>query len=103
MIVEDFRRLFLDMPGALENAHNGHPDFRVGGRIFATLGYLNSKWAMVKLNPEQQDMVTVAGPEIFSPVKDAWGKRGNTLMLLERADKKTARSAIGMVWPSLYP
>ncbi len=101
MIAEDFRRLVLDMPGATENAHNGHPDFRVGGRIFATLGYPDSKWAMVKLNPEQQDMVTMAEPEIFSPVKGAWGRRGSTLMLLERAGKTTARCAIRMAWTNL--
>jgi hypothetical protein len=103
MIAEDFRRLVLDMPGAAENAHNGHPDCRVGQRIFATLGYPDSRWAMVKLNPEQQDLVTSAEPDIFSPAKGAWGKRGSTLLLLERAAEKTALSAIRMAWTNLHP
>jgi len=71
MIAEHFRRLVLDMPGATENAHNGHPDFRVGQRIFATLGYPDSRWAKVKLNPEQHDLVTSAAPDIFTPAKGA--------------------------------
>ncbi|MGP0092214.1 MAG: MmcQ/YjbR family DNA-binding protein [Xanthobacteraceae bacterium] len=103
MTAGDFRRLVLAMPGAAESAHSGHPDFRVGQRIFATLGYPDSKWAMVKLNPEQQDLLTSAEPDIFSAAKGAWGKRGSTLLLLERADEKTALSAIRMAWTNLQP
>jgi hypothetical protein len=102
MIADDFRRLALDMPGAAENNHGGHPDFRVGGRVFATLGYPDSKWAMVKLKPEQQEVLTAAEPEIFFPANGAWGRRGSTLMLLERADEKTARSAIKMAWDNYH-
>ena len=98
LIADDFRRLVLDMPGAVEDNHGGHPDFRVGGRVFATLGYPDSNWAMVKLKPEQQEVLTAAEPEIFSPANGAWGRRGSTLMLLERADERTARSAIKMAW-----
>ncbi|HEX4228506.1 MAG TPA: MmcQ/YjbR family DNA-binding protein [Bryobacteraceae bacterium] len=55
MTANDFRRLALQLPGATENAHMGHPDFRVNGKIFATLNYPNEDWGMVKLPPERQD------------------------------------------------
>ena len=66
------------MPGATESAHNRHPDFRVGPRIFATLGYPDADWAMVKLPPEMQEMYVTAEPAVFTPVKGAWGRRGST-------------------------
>jgi hypothetical protein len=102
MLAEDFRRLALDLAGVVESEHNGHPDFRVGGRIFATLGYPDPQWAMVKLRLEQQEMLTSAEPAIFAPVKGAWGKRGSTLLRLERADETTARSAIAMAWSNVH-
>ena len=54
MTADDFRRLALELPGASEMSHMGHPDFRLGGKIFATLGYPDASWGMVKLTPEQQ-------------------------------------------------
>jgi len=56
MTAREFRRIALSLPQASEAAHMGHPDFRVGGRIFATLGYPRSGWRMVKLTPEQQEL-----------------------------------------------
>ena len=102
MLAEDFRRLVLDLPGAVESEHNGHPDFRVDGRIFATLGYPDAKWAMVKLRSEQQEALTSAEPTIFAPAKGAWGKQGSTLLRLERADEPTARSAVEMAWSNVH-
>jgi hypothetical protein len=55
-----------------------HPDFRVGGKIFATLGYPGKRWAMVKLTPDQQELLVRGEPEIFAPIKGAWGRRGAT-------------------------
>lgn len=55
MTVDGFRRLALSMPESSEVGHMGHPDFRVGGKIFATLGYPDRGWAVVKLTPEQQE------------------------------------------------
>jgi hypothetical protein len=101
MIADDFRQLALDMPGAVESYHNGHPDFRLGGKIFATLGYPDSRWAMAKLTSEQQTTLIAATPEIFSPANGAWGRRGGALMRLEHADERTARSAIEMAWANL--
>lgn len=53
-----------------------HPDFRVGGKIFATLGYPDAAWGMVKLTPVDQQLVVAAAPDVFVPVKGAWGRRG---------------------------
>ena len=66
-----FRKLALALEGATEGAHGGHPDFRAGGKVFATLGYPGADWGMVKLAPEQQQMLVAAEPEMFVPVKGA--------------------------------
>ena len=103
MTAEDFKRLALAMPGAIESAHMGHADFRVGARIFATLGFPDLRWAMVKLRPQQQAIVASAAPDIFSPAKGGWGQRGSTLLRLEPADEKTAQNAIKTAWTNLQP
>jgi hypothetical protein len=71
MTSDQFRRLALSFPEASESAHMGHPDFRAGGRIFATLGYPDDGWAMVKLTPEQQEELVRTEPDVFVPVKGA--------------------------------
>jgi hypothetical protein len=70
------------MPQAVEGAHMGHADFRVGKHIFATLGYPDDNWAMVKLTPEQQQAMVTTTPDVFVPAKGAWGTRGATLLRL---------------------
>ncbi len=75
-----------------------HPDFRVGGRIFATLGYPKSDWAMVKLPPEQQANFVGAMPEAFVPVKGAWGRQGCTNVILEAAKKTQVKKALTEAW-----
>jgi len=103
MTPEDFRRIALDLPEATENSHQGHPDFRVRGKIFATLGWPDAGWAMVKLTPEQQELLTRAEPQIFAPVPGTWGQRGSTNTRLVRADSATARSALTMAWRNTAP
>jgi hypothetical protein len=103
MTPEDFRRIALDLPEATENSHQGHPDFRVRGKIFATLGWPDAGWAMVKLTPEQQELLTRAEPQIFAPVPGTWGQRGSTNMRLVRADSATTRSALTMAWRNIAP
>jgi len=78
MSASTFRRIALALPEAVEGAHQGHADFRVGKRIFATLGYPDEAWGMVKLTPEQQSMLAEAEPDIFRPVPGGWGKSGST-------------------------
>jgi hypothetical protein len=91
-----FRQLALALEGACQGAHGGHPDFRAAGRVFATMGYPDKDWAMVKLTPDQQRMLCAAEPAIFQPVKGGWGLRGATNLKLGAADPRTARSALVM-------
>jgi hypothetical protein len=98
MTAEDFRRLALSCSGAVEQAHNGHPDFRREGKVFATLGYPDSRYAMVKLSVDQRDMLTAAEPMMFSAVPGGWGRGGATLLLLEAADEAAAGRARAHAW-----
>jgi hypothetical protein len=75
----------------------------VGKRVFATLGYPDAFWGMVKLTPEQQIMLVEAEPGIFRPVPGGWGKGGATNVLLSKADGKTLRSALAMAWRNVAP
>ena len=96
-----FRRVALALPGAIEGAHRDRADFRVGKRIFATLGYPDDDWGMVKLTPLQQSVLVEAEPDIFRPVPGGWGKQGYTNMLLEKADAATLKSALTMAWKNV--
>jgi len=100
---EGFRKLARRMPQAEEREHMHHPDFRVGGRIFATLGYPDEHWAMVKLTPEQQEEMTAAHPDVFVPVKGAWGRQGCTSVRLRAATKTMVESALQMAWRNHAP
>jgi hypothetical protein len=92
-----FRRIALGMNGAFEGAHMGHPDFRVGGRIFATLGYPDGKWGMVALTPEQQD-AALRECDALSPAKGAWGANGATMVRLAEIDEETLGAAMTMAF-----
>ena len=98
-----FRETALKLPGVIEGSHQGHADFRVGQRIFATLGYPDQDWGMVKLTPEQQVMLVEAEPEIFRPVPGGWGKRGSTNVRLATADQATLQSALTLGWTNAAP
>lgn len=99
-----FARLALALEGAIEGSHHGTTDFRrVGGKIFATVGYPDKDHAMVKLTPDQQRMVVDAEPEIFVPVKGKWGLGGATNVRLKAADVPTMRSALAMAWENAGP
>ena len=93
-----FRKLALSLEGAMEGAHGGHPDFRAGGKVFASLGYPGKEWGMVKLDAEQQQMLVSAEPGMFVPVKGTWGLRGATSVRLAAADARTLLSALTMAW-----
>jgi hypothetical protein len=93
----------LALPEASEVAHMGHPDFRVGGKIFATLGYPDRRWGMVKLVPEQQEALVRAEPAVFSVVKGGWGRRGATSVRLEAATRRTLGPAIVLAYRNVAP
>jgi hypothetical protein len=103
MTVADFRRIALSLPESVESSHMDHPDFRVGGKIFATLGYFDAGWGMVKLSPEQQDTFMRAEPTVFVPAKGYWGRKGATCVRLKGAKKTTLREALAAAWLNTAP
>jgi hypothetical protein len=100
MSPEAFRRIALAMNGVVESAHMGHPDFRVHGKIFATL-HPDQQWGMVKLTPEQQERVVREAPATFSPEKGAWGLRGYTAVRLDAADDDVLGEAMTLAWQNV--
>jgi hypothetical protein len=103
MTVEDFREFALSLPEALESSHMGHPDFRVGGKVFATLGYPDAEHAVVILDSDQQAKFVAASPQTFTAVKGFWGKRGATQILLAKATRANLRAALGSGWRRVAP
>ena len=94
---DDFRRIALGMKDAVESAHMGHPDFRVNGRIFATL-HGDRKRGMVKLTPEQQETFVREHPSAFAPESGAWGRQGCTAVRLDAADEDAVGEAMTLAW-----
>ena len=103
MTPAEFRSLALSFSKAVESAHMSHPDFRVSGRIFATLGYPDEKWGMIRLTPNEQANFIRADPDMFRPVKGAWGRRGNTNVYLPPAKIDRVREALGVAWRNAAP
>jgi hypothetical protein len=103
MTAKDFRQLALALPETEERAHMSHPDFRVAGKIFATLGYPDKTRGMVKLSPEDQHNFSKDFPDAFIPVKGVWGRRGATSVILEVAKKEILREAIAAAWRNTAP
>ena len=98
MTAEQFRRLVLSFQGAEERAHHHHPDFRVNGKIFATLGYPDETRAMVALTPEQQAEFVHDHPDVFSPAAGAWGRNGSTSVCLPKAKTAVMQPAVQGAW-----
>ncbi len=98
-----FRKIALSLPETEESAHMHHPDFRVSGKIFATLGYPDGKWAMVKLTPEEQRAFIRSDPQTFHPVKGGWGRRGATNLCLDVATAAVVRKALTAAWRNTAP
>ena len=102
MTIDDFRSLALGLPEAIESSHMAHPDFRVRGKIFATL-WPDHDMGMVKLTPAQQAQYVAAEPEIFVPVKGAWGRRGCTNVRLDAASSDSVENALRTAWRNVAP
>jgi hypothetical protein len=94
MTADKFRSLALEIAGASESSHMNHPDFRIDGRIFATLGYPDDEHGMVKLTPEQQGNFLKKAPGVFHPCAGAWGKQGSTSVHLAAAKVGLLRGAL---------
>jgi hypothetical protein len=102
MTANEFRRLALALPEAVESEHMSHPDFRVGGRIFATL-MPGGECGMLKLTPDQQRMLIKAEPEVFAPIKGGWGVGGATQVVLKKAKKASVKEALNLAWQGTAP
>jgi hypothetical protein len=103
MTPTDFRKLALSFPEVIESAHMHHPDFRVGGRIFATLGYPDEESATVKLTREVQTEFVRRNPGIFKPAQGAWGRQGSTSIYLPDAKVEMVRKALTAAWQNTAP
>ena len=97
MNAKDFRRIALRMENALEGAHMGHPDFRVNGRIFATI-HPDSKSGMVKLTPDQQQRFVAEPSSAFTPESGAWGRQGCTRVDFDLVGEDELGEALTLAW-----
>lgn len=100
MTHRDFRRLALALTGTIESSHMLHPDFRLNGKIFATL-HPDLKSGMVKLTPDQQQRFIAADPKSFAPEAGAWGRAGCTRVHLVSIDEDTLGQALTLAWQNI--
>ena len=103
MTEENFRRIALDLPETEEREHMSHPDFRVRGKIFATLHSPEKGWGMVKLTPAEQRRLMKEEPGVFVAASGAWGRAGCTHVHLKSVDRATLRGAILAAWRNTAP
>ena len=103
MTAAEFRRLALSLPGATEGSHMGHPDFRVGGKIFATLGYPDARSGTIMLSPLDQDLMLRSYPDAFAPAAGAWGRSGSTSVTLRAAPRRAVALALESAWTRRAP
>ena len=98
MNAADFRRIALSFEGAEEGSHMGALDFRVGGRIFATLASQGLGYGNLMLTPEQQADFLRELPDVFLPVKGGWGRMGATHICLAKANEDALVGALRAAW-----
>ena len=98
MTAADFRRISLSLQGAEEGSHMGSPDFRVGGRIFATLASQKQGFGNLKLTPEQQAEFVAERPDLFLPIAGGWGRMGMTHIRLAAAEEDVLYGALHTAW-----
>jgi hypothetical protein len=98
MTPADFRRIALSLEGAEEGSHMGAADFRVGGRIFATLASMKQGYGNLMLTPEAQTAFVTELPEVFVPIAGGWGRMGATHIVLAKASEDLLRGALQTAW-----
>jgi hypothetical protein len=103
MTPETFRKLALKLPESCEGEHMNHADFRVDGKIFATLGYPTVEFAVILLSPAAQTSFVRADPDTFSAVKGGWGRGGSTHVHLKAADRSIVENALQVAWQRKAP
>jgi len=102
MLADDFRRLALALPETEEREHHDHPDFRVDGKVFASLGK-DEDWAMLKLPPEAQARCVKQHPDLFEAFAGAWGKQGCTRVWLAKAKEADVTKLVEVAWTRTAP
>jgi len=103
MTADDFKRIALSLPGAEEGSHFGNTDFRVGGKIFATLSLVKQGFGVLMLSPEEQAGMVQDEPEIFSPVPNGWGRSGATRVALVQVSPDVLEGALSTAWRRRAP
>lgn len=103
MTIEDFRKMALSFPQTVEGSHMGHPDFRVRGKIFASIPDPSKPRGVVAFTPEQQQDFMGDAPDVFEPLKGGWGLRGATYVNLKPAQKALLQTALTAAWPNRAP
>ena len=98
MNANDFRRIALSLEGVEESSHMGQPDFRVGGRIFATLAAQAQGYGNLMLTLEQQTSFVEEMPEVFLPIPGGWGRMGMTHIRLAAATEDVLEGALRTAW-----
>lgn len=98
MTPADFRRIALSLEGAEEGSHMGNVDFRVGGRIFATLAHVKKGYGNLMLTPEIQAQFVGEAPDVFLPVAGGWGRNGATHVRLAKANRDLLAGALRAAW-----
>lgn len=98
MTASDFRRIALSLEGAEEGSHMGAVDFRVGGRIFATLAAVKQGYGNIMIPPEQQAAFVADAPDVFIPVPGGWGRNGATHIKLAAAKEDMLAGALRTAW-----
>jgi len=98
MTPADFRRIALSLEGAEEGSHMGAVDFRVGGRIFATLAAVKQGYGNIMITPEKQAAFVAEAPGVFIPIPGGWGRNGATHIVLKAATKDMAEGALRTAW-----
>ena len=98
MKAADFRRIALTLEGAEEGSHMGAADFRVGGRIFATLASQKDGYGNLMLTLEQQAEFVRELPEVFLPIHGGWGRNGATHIRLAKASEDVLAGALRAAW-----
>jgi hypothetical protein len=98
MNAADFRRIALSLPGAEEGSHMGSADFRVGGRIFATLAAQKLGYGNLMLDLEHQTAFVEEQPEVFLPISGGWGRMGMTHIRLAEANEDLLTGALRTAW-----
>jgi hypothetical protein len=97
------RKIALSLPETEERSHMGHPDFRVSGKIFATLSHPNEEYGVVLLSTADQKRFIRKRPVAFTPARGGWGRRGHTQVLLAAIDESPLREAVKAAWQKKAP